>query len=150
DRPGKLWLSRVHDIVLAHLTGPPAGSIEEPVIHGEIDVSDQRRHCAEPLQERRQLVFGRWLGRDSRRLLDEEFAALAPPGPDRAFKVCGVDHDAAEAVLSDGIMRRAYLEQHLMVGAEVDCLHVAPGPEIPEVDPMAILVREQVLRDNSV
>ena len=37
-----------------------------------------------------------------------------------------------------------------MVGAEIDRLDVAPGPEIPEVDPMAILVREQVLRHDPV
>jgi len=36
-------------------------------------------------------------------------------------------------------MRRPHLERHLVVGAEVDCLHVAPSPEIPEVDPMAVL-----------
>ena len=139
NRPGKLWLLRVSDIVLAHLAGPPTGDVEEPIIQGEVDVSDKGRHCAKPLQQRRQLVFGRRLGRDRRRLLDVEFAALAPPGPDRSFEVCGVDHDAEETVFSDRIVRRADLEQHLVVGAEVDRLHVAPSPEIPEVDPMAVL-----------
>ena len=71
-----------------------------------------------------------------------EFAVLPPPGPDRAFEVCAVDHDAAEAELSDGIMCRAHLEQHLVISPEVDCLDVAPGPQIPEVDSMAILVRK--------
>src|SRR5215216_6161489 len=37
-----------------------------------------------------------------------------------------------------------------MVGAEIDRLDVAPGPEIPKMDPMAILVREQVLWDDTV
>jgi hypothetical protein len=66
-------------------------------------------------------------------------APSPPPGLDRAFQVCGVDHDAEEAVLSDGIMRRPHLERHLVVGAEVDRLHAGPSPEIPEVDPMAVL-----------
>src|SRR4029450_12218197 len=64
--------------------GSPAGDVEEPVIHGKVDVGHQRRHCAKPLQEGRQLVLGRRLGRDRRRLLDVELAAFAPPGPDRA------------------------------------------------------------------
>src|SRR5262249_55252705 len=79
-----------------------------------------------------------------------EFAALAPPGPDRAFQVGRVDHYPEEAVLSDRIMRRPHLECHLVVGAEVDRLYVAPSPEIPEVDPVAVLVRKQVLWDYSV
>src|SRR4030088_3555911 len=37
-----------------------------------------------------------------------------------------------------------------MVGAEIDRLHVSPGPEIPEMDPMAILVRQEILRHDPV
>src|SRR5580704_6960457 len=37
-----------------------------------------------------------------------------------------------------------------MVGTEIDRLNVTPGPEIPEVDPMAILVREKLLRHDPV
>ena len=47
-------------------------------------------------------------------------------------------------------MRWADLQRHLMVGAEVNRLHVAPSPEIPEMDPMPILVREQILRHDPV
>jgi hypothetical protein len=54
-----------------------------------------------PLQKRRQLLLRRRLGRDRRRLLDVKLAALAPPGPDRAFEVGGVDHDAEEAVFAN-------------------------------------------------
>src|SRR5258705_7088696 len=37
-----------------------------------------------------------------------------------------------------------------MVGTEIDRLNVTPGPEIPEVDPMAVLVREKILRHDPV
>src|SRR5712675_3596693 len=37
-----------------------------------------------------------------------------------------------------------------MVGTEIDRLNVTSGPEIPEVDPMAILVREKILRHDPV
>src|SRR3954452_24092081 len=94
DRARELRLPWVGEIVLAHLAGSPAGNIQKFVIHGEVDVGHQRRHCAKPLQEGRQLVLGRRLGRDRRRLLGVELAAFAPPGPDRAFEVRGVDHHA--------------------------------------------------------
>jgi hypothetical protein len=36
------------------------------------------------------------------------------------------------------------------MGAEIDRLHVSPGPEIPEVNVKAIPAREQVLRHDPV
>src|SRR6266403_2729335 len=149
-RTRKLRLPRICDVVLTHLTGSPAGDVEEPVIHREVDVGHQRRHRAKPLQEGWQLVLGRRFGRDRRRLLDLELAFFAPPGPDRAFEVRGVDHHAQEPVLADGIVRGAHLERHLVLGAKIARLDVAPGPDIPEVDPMAILVREKILRHDPV
>src|SRR5262249_27444810 len=49
DGACKLWLPRVGDVVLAHLAGSPAGDVEEPVVHGKVDIGDQRRHCAKRL-----------------------------------------------------------------------------------------------------
>src|SRR5258705_9459119 len=37
-----------------------------------------------------------------------------------------------------------------MVGAEIDCLDISSSTEIPEVDPMAIFVGEQILRHDPV
>jgi hypothetical protein len=100
----------------------------------------KRRHGTEPLQQRWQLVFGRRLRWDRRRLFDVELAAFSPPGPDRAFEVRGVDHDAQEAVLAHRIVCGPHLQRHLVVGTEIDRLDVSPGPEIPEMDVMAISV----------
>ena len=47
-------------------------------------------------------------------------------------------------------MRGANFQRHLVVGAEVDGLDVAPGPQIPEVDAVAVFVRQQILRHDSV
>src|SRR5262249_43574447 len=94
--------------------------------------------------------LGSRLGRNRRRLLDAKLAAFAPPGPDRAFEICRVDHDAKEPVLANGIVRRAHFERHLVVGANIDRLNIAPGAKIPEMDPMAILIREQIFRDDPV
>jgi hypothetical protein len=53
-------------------------------------------------------------------------------------------------VLADGIVRGPHLKRHLVIGAKIYRLDVAPSPEIPEVDPMAIFVREQILRHDPV
>jgi len=47
-------------------------------------------------------------------------------------------------------MRGPHLERHLVIGAEVDRLHVAPSAKIPEMEAMAVLIAEQVFRDNPV
>ena len=148
--PASFGFLRIGDVVLTHLAGAPAGDVEKLVVHRQVDVGDQRRHRAKALQQRRQLILRRGLWRDRRRLLDVELAALAPPGPDRAFEVGGVDHDAEEAVFANRIVRGPHFQRHLMVGAEIDGLHVSPGPQIPEVDPMAIFVGEQILRHDPV
>src|SRR4029077_2430409 len=93
NRARELRLPRLGDVVLTHLTGSPAGDIKELVIHGEVDVGHQRRHRAKSLQQGRQLVLGRRLWQDRRRLFDVELAVFAPPGPNRAFQVRGVDYD---------------------------------------------------------
>jgi hypothetical protein len=150
DRSGELRILRIADIVLTHLAGAPAGDVEKLVIHGEVDVGDQRRHCAKPLQQRRQLLLRRGLGWDRRGLLDVKLAALAPPGPDRAFEICGVDHDAQKAVLANGIMRGTDFQRHLVVGAEIDRLDIAAIPQVPEMDPVAVFVREEIRRHDPV
>src|SRR5262245_37005059 len=47
-------------------------------------------------------------------------------------------------------MRGAHFEHHLVVGAKIEGLDIAPGSKIPEMEPMARLVREQILRDDPV
>ena len=60
--PASFGLRRIADIVLAHLAGAPAGDVEKLVVHGQVDIGHQRRHCAKALQKRRQLVFRRGSG----------------------------------------------------------------------------------------
>jgi hypothetical protein len=40
--------------------------------------------------------------------------------------------------------------RHLVIGTKVDGLEITPGPKIPEMDPVAIFVREQILADDPV
>ena len=47
-------------------------------------------------------------------------------------------------------MSGTHLQCHLVIGAEIDRLDVSPRPQIPEVDPMAILVGEEILRHDPV
>ena len=138
DRARKLRLPRLGDVVLPHLAGSPAGDVQEAVVHGKVDVGHQRRHCAEPLQERRQLVLGRRLGRDGRRLFDVELAAFAPPGPNGPSRFVSTTTPRKPYSRTGSCAGRT-LQRHLMVGAEIDRLDVAPGPQIPKVDVVAML-----------
>ena len=47
-------------------------------------------------------------------------------------------------------MRRAQLEHHLVLRPEVDLLHVLARREVPDVQPVAVLVAEQQLADEAV
>ena len=44
--------------------------------------------------------------------------------------------------LAHRVVRGPDFQRHLVIGSEIDRLDIASGPEIPEVDAMAILVRE--------
>src|SRR6476659_607535 len=87
DRARKLRLSGVGDVVLTHLAGSPASDIQKLIVHGQVDVSYQRRNGAEALQKRWQLILIRRLRRNRCRLLDVKLSFLAPPSPDRAFEI---------------------------------------------------------------
>ena len=55
-------------------------------------------------------------------------------------RFCCVDYDTHETVLAYRIMRGSHLKRHLVIGAKIDRLDVAPGAKIPEVDMMTILI----------
>src|SRR6202041_1372079 len=52
--------------------------------------------------------------------------------------------------LANWIMSGAYFQGHLMVGTEINRLNVTSGSQIPEMDPMAVFVREKILRHDPV
>ena len=47
-------------------------------------------------------------------------------------------------------MRRPDLQSHLVVRAQIDCLHIASRAQIPEVNPVAIFIAEQILWNDAV
>ena len=67
------------------------------------------------------------------------------PEPDRRGQVLDADHHADEPVLLGRVVRRAQLEHHLVLVAEVDALHVPAPAQVPEVQPVAVLAAEQQL-----
>ena len=71
--------------------------------------------------------------------------AVFAPGPDRAFEIGRVDHDADEPVFARRVVRGPHFERHLMIRAEIDRLHVAPRAQVPEMQAMPVFVREQIL-----
>ncbi len=149
-RPREHRVVRVRHVILAHLAGAPARHVQEAIVERQVDVGHERRHRAESLQQRRQLVGRGRFGRDRRGFLRMELAAFAPPGPDRAFEIGRIDHDADESVFAHRVVRGPHLERHLVLRAEIDRLHVAPRAQVPEMQPVPVLVREQILRDDPV
>ena len=147
---GKLRLHRVGHIVLAHFACAPAGHVEEAVIERQVDIRHKGRHGFEALQQRRQLIFLGRLRRNGRRLLAMERAAFAPPCPDRAFEIRAVCDHPGETVFLDRVMGGTDLERHLMIGAEIDGLHVPAFAQVPEMQPVSILVGQQVRRHHAV
>ena len=145
-----LRVCRVRHVELLQLAGTPAGHVEEPVVDREVDVGDERRHRSEGLQRGRQPVGVGGLGRDGDDLLDLPLVAVAEPAPDRSGQVLGGDHDADEAPGRLRVVRRADLQRHLMLGAEVDALQVLTRGEVPEVDGVAVLLAQQQLRHDAV
>ncbi len=140
----------IRHVELLHLAGAPAGHVEEPVVDREVDVGDDRRHRGERLQRGRQQVRVGGLGGDGDDLLGLPLVAVAEPAPDRAGQVLGGDHDADEAPGRLGVVGRADLQRHLVLGAQVDALQVLTRGEVPEVDGVPVLLAQQQLRHDPV
>ena len=103
------------------------------------------------LQDLRQLVGVGRLGGDRDHLARAHPPVVAAlPQPHRRRQVGGRGHDADEPVRLAHVVRGAQLEHHLVLGAEVDLLQVAPLLEVPHVQLVAVLVAEQQLADEPV
>src|ERR687891_1033941 len=133
ESAGELRLERVRHVVLLQVARAPAGDVEVPVVHRQIDVRDQRRAGLEALQHGGQLVRGGRLGRDVDHLRDCPLLAVPMPDPDRRRQVLEAQDAVDEAIGLRRVVRRAQLEDELVVRAEVDLLHVPAPGQVPEV-----------------
>jgi hypothetical protein len=150
-RRGLAWPPRIGHVEPLELAGAPAGDVQVAIVDRQRDVGDERRHGAERLQDRRQLVGLGRLGGDRDDLLDAHPAVVAPaPQPHRRRQVGRRGDDADKPVGLRRVVRRAQLEHHLVFRAEVDLLHVPAALEIPDVQPVAVLVTEQQLAHEPV
>ena len=150
-RAGLDRVERIGHVELLQLAGAQARDVEEAIVEREVDVGDERRHRAESLEQRRQIVGGRRLGGNLDHLADPpgaaSVAAFAMPHPDRRRQILQAGDDADEAVGLVGIVRGTQLEHHLLLGAEIELLHDAGAVQIPHVQRVAVLAAEQQLRD---
>ncbi len=104
----------------------------------------------EALEHRRQQVGARPARPGCDDLLHRPLVAVAVPGPDRRREILQADDAVDEAVGLGRIVRRAQLEDQLVLLAEVDLLQVLALGEIPEVQPAAVLAAEQHFRHEPV
>ena len=154
-----LRVERIGDVVLDELAQAPARDVQVAIVHREIDVGDERRDGLESLEERRQLLGVGGLGRDLDDLLDGPLAVrsvrallarIAVPQPDRRRQILQRHDDAGEPVGARRVVSRSQLQHHLLLGAEVELLHVAPAAQVPDVQLAAVLPAEQELRVDAV
>ncbi len=143
-------IERIGDVVLLEIAGAPAGDVEELVIHGEVDIGDQRRTGLEALEHGWQVILARGLGRDLDHLLDGPLVAVAIPGPDRRREVLQADDTVDEPIGLGRIVCGPQLEDELVLVAEIDGLHVLALVQIPEMQPTPVLGAQQHLGDQAV
>jgi hypothetical protein len=151
-RTRQLGVHRVGDVILAHLAGAPAGDIQEPVIETEVDVGDQRRHGPKALQQRRQVVLGRWY----RIGMVMVFLASKVPSSLRHQ----VQIAPCRLVVSTTTPQKPYsftgswagpdFQRHLVVLAKIDGLYAFAGTQIPKMDHMTVFVAQQILRHDAI
>ena len=102
-----------------------------------------------PLKERRQFLRIGGLGRNFDDLANGPLAVLAAifavPHPNRRGKVFQRNDHADEPIRLLGIVRWTQLEHHLLLGPEVQFLHMTALIQVPEVDLGAVLSRQQQL-----
>ena len=97
----------------------------------------------------RQLRVG-GLGRDRDHLVRGPRVAVAVPAPDRRRQVLGRHHHPDEPPRRLGVVRRAQLQHHLVLRAEVDGLQMPALGEVPEVQRVAVLLAQQQLGHDAV
>ena len=148
--PGQPWVERVAHVVPQEPAGTPRGHVQGPVVDGQVDVGDQWRYRAERLQHRRQRGSVGRLRRYVDHLRDRPPVAVAVPEPDRGGQVLDADHDAHEPVRLRRVVRRAQLQRHLVLVAQVDGLQVPAPAQVPEMQCVPVLPAQQQLTDHAV
>src|SRR5271170_216980 len=112
-RANQFGIKRIGDIILAHFSRAPAGSVQKAIIHRKIDIRKQRRHGFEALQQRRQLARFRGLSRNLDDFLYLEFpvrsSTRAMPQPDGTGKILQRYNHTDKTVSLRGIVGRAQL-----------------------------------------
>lgn len=141
---------RIGHVVLQHLSGPPAGDVEKPIIKGEVDVSDQGRHSFETLEQGRELFGISRLGGDLDNLADLPFAGFVVPKPDRGTQILQRNHYTNEPVGFPWIMSRPHLEDHLLLLAQIKRLHVTPLAQVPDVQVVSVSALKELFRHDAV
>jgi hypothetical protein len=102
------------------IASAPAGDVKILIVNREIDIGNERRARVESLQHRRQQMGIGGLGRDLDDLFGFPAAAVAVPSPDRGRQILQAQHAVDEAVGLGRIVRRAQLEDELMLRSEID------------------------------
>ena len=114
-RAGLFGMERVGNVVLQHFPCAPTRDVKKPIVYGEINIGNERRYCFEALKQRGELLGIGWLSRDPDDFLNLPCSVLAMPEPNRGAQILDRDDDTRKSICLGGVVRRAHLENHLLL-----------------------------------
>src|SRR5580698_9354527 len=138
-----LGMKRVRHVVLQKFSRSPTGNVKEAVVERQIDVGDEWRHGLESFEQRRQCFWIGCLGRNVDHFRYAPFAIVAMPNPNRSGQIFQRYHYAKKSISPTRIVRRAKLESHLVLGAQIQCLKVTTLSQIPHMQRVAVATLQQ-------
>src|SRR6266446_8668360 len=149
-RAGLFGMERVGNVVLQHFPCAPAGDVKKPIVYGEINIGDERRHRFEALKQRRELLGIGWLSRDLDHFLNLPGSVLPMPEPNRGAQILERDDDTRKSICLGGVVRGAQFENHLVLLAKLERLDMTPLAQIPNMHLMTVSALQEFFGHNAV
>jgi hypothetical protein len=147
---GLFGMERVGNVVLQHFPCAPAGDVKKPIVYGEINIGDERRHRFEALKQRRELLGIGWLSRDLDHFPNLPRSVLPMPEPNRGAQILERDDDTRKSICLGGVVRGAQFKNHLVLLAKLERLNVAALAQIQNMHLMTVSALQEFFGNDAV
>src|SRR5580700_9057599 len=124
ERTREFWMERIRYVVLPEFARSPARYVEETIVQGKIDVRDQRRHGFESFEQGWKILGVCRLGGNFDHFPDGPVPVVAVPHPNRSGQILQRNDHPNKSVSLRRIVSRTKLQYHLLLGAQIQGLHV--------------------------
>ena len=88
----------VGNVVLQHFPCAPTRDVKKPIVYGEINIGDERRHCFEALKQWGSFSGSAGSARDLDDFLNLPCSVLAMPEPNRGAQILDRDDDTRKSI----------------------------------------------------